>query len=111
MSRLSHYVDAFQWQTGAVGYHIASGECATLHGEGSHVWCKMMLEKGVATTIWPVGEPYVQAFPVPEIFFRFLVDGYFCLAECYLDSLPCLSWKIVLVGEPLYRPFKIKGGG
>jgi len=65
-----------------------------------------MLEKGVAATIGPVGEPYVQAFPVPEIFFGYLVDGYLSLAESYLISTPYLSWKMVLVGDPLYRPFK-----
>jgi uncharacterized protein (TIGR03790 family) len=63
---LSRYVAAFQWQRGAVGYHIASGECATLKGKDSQVWCKRMLEEGVAATVGPVDEPYVQAFPVPE---------------------------------------------
>ena len=103
--RLSRYVDAFVWQPGSVGYHIASGECATLKGN-SGVWCKMMLEKGIAATIGPVSEPYVQAFPVPEVFFGFLADGILTLAECYLISTPYLSWKMVLVGDPLYCPFK-----
>ncbi|MCJ7615236.1 MAG: TIGR03790 family protein, partial [Desulfobacterales bacterium] len=104
--RLSNYVDAFVWQPGSIGYHIASGECTTLKSKNSRVWCKMMLEKGVAATVGPVGEPYVQAFPVPEIFFGFLADGNLTLAECYIVSLPYLSWKMVLVGDPLYRPFK-----
>ncbi|MFH0729387.1 MAG: TIGR03790 family protein [Pseudomonadota bacterium] len=103
---LARYVAAFQWQRGAVGYHIASGECATLKGGDSQVWCKRMLEEGVAATIGPVDEPYVQAFPVPEIFFGYLTEGYLSLAECYFLSLPYLSWKMVLVGDPLYRPFK-----
>jgi uncharacterized protein (TIGR03790 family) len=103
---LAQYVDAFQWQPGAIGYHIASAECTTLKKEGSRVWCKMMLEKGAAATLGPVGEPYVQAFPIPELFFGLLVDGYLSLAECYQVSLPWLSWKMVLVGDPLYRPFK-----
>lgn len=103
---LARYVDAFQWQRGAVGYHIASSECATLKGKDSQVWCKRMLEEGVAATIGPVGEPYVQAFPVPEIFFGYLTEGYLSLAECYFISLPYLSWKMVMVGDPLYRPFK-----
>jgi uncharacterized protein (TIGR03790 family) len=103
---LAHYVAAFQWQRGAVGYHIASSECATLKGQNSQVWCKRMLEEGVAATIGPVEEPYVQAFPVPEIFFGYLTEGYLTLAECYFLSLPYLSWKMVLVGDPLYRPFK-----
>ena len=102
---LGRYVDSFAWQQGAVGYHIASSECTTLRDEKSSVWCKMMLEKGVAATIGPVYEPYVQAFPLPEVFFTFLADGYLTLAECYLLSLPYLSWQMVLVGDPLYRPF------
>jgi len=102
---LANYVDSFTWKRGAIGYHIASEECVTLKRKDSRVWCKMMLEKGVAATIGPVGEPYVQAFPMPEIFFGFLVDGYLTLAECYLISNPFLSWKMVLIGDPLYRPF------
>jgi len=106
--RLANYQDAFDWQQGAVGYHIASSECATLKGE-SQVWCKRMIEDGVAATLGPVGEPYVQAFPLPEVFFKLLLDGYFSLAECYLLSVPSWSWKMVLVGDPLYRPFKAFG--
>ncbi|HKJ99704.1 MAG TPA: TIGR03790 family protein [Desulfotignum sp.] len=100
---LAKYVDAFVWQKGSVGYHIASSECATLKNQNSRVWCKKMLDNGAAATIGPVGEPYVQAFPLPEIFFDFLVEGYLTLAETYLVSLPYLSWKMVLVGDPLYQ--------
>jgi len=100
---LAKYIDAFKWTKGSVGYHIASSECTTLKREQSQVWCKKMLDNGIAATIGPVGEPYVQAFPVPEIFFNFLTEGYLTLAESYIISLPYLSWKMVLVGDPLYR--------
>ena len=103
---LANYVDAFQWKSGSIGYHIASSECSTLKQKNSNVWCKKMLEKGVAATIGPVSEPYVNAFPLPELFFGLLVDGNLTLAECYLISIPYLSWKMVLVGDPLYLPFK-----
>ncbi|MBC8391778.1 MAG: TIGR03790 family protein [Deltaproteobacteria bacterium] len=103
---LARYIDAFTWQPGSIGYHIASSECATLKRKDSQVWCKRMLEEGVAATIGPVSEPYVTAFAIPEIFFGFLVEGYLSLAECYLISNPYLSWKMVLIGDPLYRPFK-----
>ena len=105
---LSRYVDAFDWQRGAVGYHIASGECGTLCSGTSQGWCKRMLEDGAAATVGPVSEPYVTAFPVPEIFFPVLIDGYYTLAEAYFLSLPYLSWQMVLVGDPLYRPFKVR---
>ena len=66
----------------------------------------MMLQDGIAATIGPVSEPYVQAFPVPEMFFGLLVNSPLTLAECYFLSTPYLSWQMVLVGDPLYRPFK-----
>lgn len=100
---LGNYVDAFTWQKGSVGFHIASRECQTLKNQSSRVWCKKMLDKGVAATLGPVGEPYVQSFPMPEIFFDILAQGHLTLAEAYLVSLPYVSWKMVLVGDPLYR--------
>ncbi|GKT06876.1 TIGR03790 family protein [Desulforhabdus sp. TSK] len=106
---LARYVPAFTWAQGSVGYHIASQECQTLRQEGSQVWCKSMLENGAAATVGPVAEPYVQAFPVPEVFFAALLEGNLTLSECYTISLPFLSWRMVLVGDPLYRPFKARG--
>lgn len=101
--RLANYVDSFEWQTGAVGYHIASQECQSLK-RGSY-WCKRMLEEGVAATLGPVGEPYLQSFPVPEVFFAALLDRRYTLAEVFALANPFWSWKMVLVGDPLYRPF------
>lgn len=106
---LAQYQDAFGWKQGSVAYHIASGECTTLKNKGSQVWCKRLLEDGVAATIGPVGEPYVQGFPLPHILFGLLLDGDFSLAEAYYLSLPFISWKMVLIGDPLYQPFRKRG--
>ncbi len=103
---LGKYVDAFKWAKGAVGYHVASSECTTLKNRSSAVWCKAMLEKGVAATLGPVAEPYLQSFPEPEVFFGCVLDGRFALAECYALANPFWSWQMVLIGDPLYRPFK-----
>ena len=46
----------------------------------------MMLEKGVAATIGAISEPYVQALPIPDVFFGLLIDGRLTLAECYALS-------------------------
>lgn len=105
---LGKYIDSFVWQKGAIGYHIASSECSTLRDTNSTVWCVKMLEKGVAATIGPVYEPYVEGFPIPEMFFSQLIDGYLSLGEAYLTSLPYISWQMVMVGDPLYQPFKPK---
>ena len=108
---LAKYVDAFKWRKGAVGYHIASAECTTLKKKDSTVWCKRMLEKGVAATLGPVYEPYVQAFPFPDMFFGSLIYSGSSIAEAYWYSIPFTSWQMVLVADPLYRPFMTRGLG
>lgn len=102
---LAHYIDSFEWQRGSIGYHIASSECSTLREKNSQVWCLKMLQKGVAATIGPVYEPYIQGFPLPAIFFSSLTEGYMSLGESYLVSQPYLSWQMVMIGDPLYQPF------
>lgn len=103
---LSNYVDAFEWQPGAVAYHIASGEAATLRDAASNVWCKRMLEDGVAATLGPVFEPYLMAFPRPDEFYCMLLSGRHTLAECYYRTLMWNSWVMTLVGDPLYNPYR-----
>ena len=103
---LSNYVDAFEWRTGAVAYHIASGEAATLRDAESNVWCKRMLEDGVTATLGPVFEPYLMAFPRPDEFFCMLLSGRHTLAECYYRTQMWNSWVMTLVGDPLYNPYR-----
>lgn len=103
---LGKYVDAFKWRKGAVGYHIASAEATTLKQEGSQVWCKRMIEEGVAATLGPVEEPYLESFPLPDRFFPLLMAGKLPLLEVYFRSTPFLSWRQILIGDPLYTPFK-----
>lgn len=104
--RRANYLDAFDWQPGAVGYHIASSECGSLKSEKFNGWCLGMLRDGAAAVIGPVEEPFVQAFPPPELFFSLLIDGHYSLVESFALSVPFRSWRMILVGDPLYRPFK-----
>ena len=55
-------------------------------------------------TIGPVAEPYTQGFNKPAEFYGFLGSGA-TLAESYWATNPYASWMMVLVGDPLYRPF------
>lgn len=103
---LGNYVDSFRWQKGAVGFHVASGEARTLRKEGSNVWCKRMIEEGVTATLGPVEEPYVSSFPLPDHFFPLLMSGKIPLLEVYFRTTPCISWRQILIGDPLYTPFR-----
>jgi uncharacterized protein (TIGR03790 family) len=103
---LANYVPAFTWKKGAVGYHVASSEATTLKKPGSNVWCKRMLEEGVAATLGPVAEPYLSSFPLPDQFFPLLMTGRLTLLEVYFLTVPQVSWMQLLIGDPLYQPFK-----
>jgi uncharacterized protein (TIGR03790 family) len=103
---LAKYVASCTWRKGAVAYHVASAEATTLKRPGSQVWCKRMLEEGVAATLGPVSEPYLMAFPLPDDFFPLLMTGKRTLLEVYFRTVPHLSWQMILIGDPLYTPFK-----
>jgi uncharacterized protein (TIGR03790 family) len=99
------YVDAFDFVDGAIGYHIASFEAVSLRDPNSSQWCPAMLRDGITATLGPVAEPYLHAFPEPRAFFPKLYEGN-CLVEAYYRTNPFNSWQLVLIGDPLYRPFK-----
>jgi uncharacterized protein (TIGR03790 family) len=102
---LRKYVDAFDFVEGAVGFHIASFEAQKLRDPNSSTWCAAMLRDGITATLGAVDEPYLHAFPEPKAFFAELFEGG-CLVEAYYRTKPFNSWQLVLIGDPLYRPFK-----
>ncbi len=102
---LAKYVPALKPRPGAVGFHIASFELASLRREDKAYWCAGLLRDGVAATLGPTSEPYLTAFPRPTAFFALLMSGELTLVECYARTNPMLSWRMALIGDPLYRPF------
>ena len=99
------YVDAFDFVDGAIGFHIASFEAVNLRDPNSSQWCPAMLKNGITATLGPVAEPYLHTFPEPSAFFKELYEGK-CLVEAYYNTKPFNSWQLVLIGDPLYKPFK-----
>lgn len=102
---LSRYISAFSYVDGAVGYHIASYEAVNLRDPRSTQWCPAMIMNGITATLGPVSEPYLQSFPPPHLFFQELFQGR-SLVEAFYRTKPFNSWQLVLIGDPLYAPFK-----
>ena len=102
---LGKYVDAFAFNRGAIALHIASDEAQGLHDPASQRWCKRLIEDGAAATIGAVFDPYLAAYPRPNAFFSLLASGK-PLGDCFWQTQPRTSWSMVLLGDPLYRPFK-----
>lgn len=102
---LKQYVNAFDFVDGAVGFHISSLEAVDIRDPNSTQWCPAMLTDGITATLGAVAEPYLHAFPEPKAFFLELFKGR-CLVEAYYRTNPFNSWQMILIGDPLYRPFK-----
>ena len=102
---LRKYIDAFDFVDGAIGYHISSLEAVELRNAESTQWCPAMLKDGITVTLGAVAEPYLHSFPEPKSFFQELFNGR-CLVEAYYRTKPFNSWQLVLIGDPLYKPFK-----
>lgn len=106
--QLRHYEDAFTFRPGAIGYHMASAEAVSVHVATETGWCKNALERGITATLGSIGEPYLDAFPEPLEFVTLLMVGQYSLVEAYYLTNRWVSWRMVLFGDPLYNPWKIK---
>ena len=104
--QLRKYEPAFDFARGAVGYHVASLELLSLHSERETGWVRGLLNDGVVGTAGATAEPYLSAFPAARFeFVPLLMTGELTLAETYWATVPHASWRLALVGDPLYRPF------
>jgi uncharacterized protein (TIGR03790 family) len=101
---VKNYIDAFTFNTGAIGYHIASWEAIDIHDPLTKQWVPAMLRDGITATFGAVAEPYLTAFPEPDKFFAEILTGR-CLVEAYFITKPFNSWQLILIGDPLYTPF------
>lgn len=93
---------------GSIAWHVASYEMVALRPETEQGWCAGLLKAGATVTLGPVGEPYLIAFPPPDEFLGLLMTGKANIAEAYWSTTAITSWKMVLIGDPLYRPFAKK---
>lgn len=90
---------------GAIAYHLHSFNASTLRSETS-TWAGPLLAHGAAATMGMVYEPYLALTPHEDIFARRLLEGdYF--AEAAYASERGLSWMVTVIGDPLYRPFRV----
>ena len=99
---LNHYNDAFTWNPGAIGLHLDSA--SAMNPRGGANWSANAVIKGITVTSGAVAEPYLTGLPHPDQFFLYLFQGA-NVGDAMLRSTEWLRWKIVNIGDPLYRPF------
>jgi len=90
---------------GAIAYHLHSYSAATVRSDTGN-WVGPLIAHGADATMGCVYEPYLALTPHEDIFTKHILAGdYF--AEAAYASIPGLSWMVTVVGDPLYRPFRV----
>jgi uncharacterized protein (TIGR03790 family) len=95
----------FEFPPGAIALHIHSFSAQTLRSP-TEGWCGPLVAHGVTATMGNVFEPYLQFTHRPDLLLHALARGW-TLGEAAYYALPALSWQGVLIGDPLYRPFRV----
>lgn len=95
----------FRFEPGAVAVHIHSYSASTIRN-AEQGWVGPLLARGAAASCGNVYEPYLFLTVHLDIFLNRLSGG-FTLAESAYMAMPALSWMGIVVGDPLYRPFKV----
>lgn len=95
----------FRFPAGAIALHIHSFSARTLRST-TLGWCGPMIARGVTATFGNVFEPYLELTLDPSMLLRALKMGW-DLGDAAYFATPALSWQTIVIGDPLYRPFKV----
>ncbi|MEI6861482.1 MAG: TIGR03790 family protein [Verrucomicrobiota bacterium] len=95
----------FRFPPGAVALHIFSFSASTLR-DPKRAWSPALVARGVTATFGNVSEPFLQFTHQPQLILRSLARGD-TLGDAAAYAIPYFSWMGVLIGDPLYRPFKV----
>lgn len=104
---LGSYNDVFTWSTGAIGFDFNSSAAAGFR-YGTH-WSGGALQKGITITGGAINEPYANYIFKFDGIFRNLFEGA-NVGDAVLRNTPLLKWRLVNIGDPLYRPFAGRAG-
>lgn len=105
------YREAFEWQKGAVGFHIESWTAQNVRSESKYkgrsgwLWVPGMIRDGITATMGPVHEPGLGGVPQIDWFFRYFFHGFSFAEAAYMANYSASS-KMVMIGDPLYNAFR-----
>lgn len=98
----------FRFKKGAIAMHLHSFSAEQL-GDSEKNWCAPLLERGAAVTVGNVYEPYLHLTHDFGLIQRRLLAGMTWVEACWM-AMPVTSWQGVVLGDPLYRPFRHLSG-
>jgi uncharacterized protein (TIGR03790 family) len=93
-----------KFQKGAIAVHLHSFSGSQLINPAKN-WSASLIDRGAAATLGNTWEPYLQFSHHFDIFYDRLTKGYSLIEAGYM-SMNVLSWQNIVIGDPLYQPFK-----
>ncbi len=97
--------EGFRFPPGAVALHIHSYSADTLRST-TRGWVGPLVARGVTATFGNVTEPYLELTHRPQLILKALARGD-TLGDAAAYAVPVYSWQAMMVGDPLYRPFRV----
>lgn len=98
----------FKLKKGAIAVHLHSFSARELRHPRKN-WVGPLMSKGAAATVGNVYEPYLGGSHHFDILHDRLTQGYTLIESAHM-AIPLLSWQNVVVGDPLYQPYKYLDG-
>lgn len=78
----------------------------SLFGSGSQSLAADLIREGATGVSAHVDEPYLDATVRPQVLLPSYLAG-FNLAESFYLAMPFLSWRTMVIGDPLCAPFRV----
>jgi uncharacterized protein (TIGR03790 family) len=98
----------FRFRKGAVAAHLHSFSAQQLANSNQN-WCAPLLERGAAVTVGNVYEPFLHLTHDLGLIHQRLLAGHSWVEACWM-AMPVTSWQGVVLGDPLYQPFRHLSG-
>jgi uncharacterized protein (TIGR03790 family) len=96
--------EVFSWVQGAVAVTLDPVTAATLK-DPKKSWVAAATQAGVVGSIGNVSDPGPAGRPSIAGLFEYIRSGYTWAEAAYM-CIPYLSWQTVVVGDPLYAPYR-----
>jgi len=97
---------AMEFMPGAFAYHLHSFSAGNIRSR-DETWVGPLLARGATCTMGCVAEPYLDFTPHPGVFLERWGFLGMTFGEAAITCHPVLSWQTVVIGDPLYRPFRL----
>ncbi|MEA3445604.1 MAG: TIGR03790 family protein [Bacteroidota bacterium] len=100
----NNYHDAWEWLPGSYANDLNSNSGANIRNGGG-TFLSGSFANGLTCGTGCIGEPYLNGHSQPDIFMHYFLKGYNFVEAAY-HAEPKVKWQGIVVGDPLYNPYK-----